>query len=183
MYFHRVNKDFQGVSLIDLMIAMTIAVILMSVAVPSYNTMIKKGRLTANFNGFIGGVHLTRSEAIKRGATTTLCKSVNGTSCVTTGGWGDGWVAFVDTDADGVLDTGEERLKVHEALDASSSLIGDTTIASILRYRSDGTSMESGTFTLCDDRGASYAKAVIISVVGRVRSSDTDTGGVSLSCP
>ncbi|MDH5432947.1 MAG: GspH/FimT family pseudopilin [Gammaproteobacteria bacterium] len=56
-----------GFTLMELMIAVTIAGILFSLAIPSFNNAIANSRLTSNANAMIGAINYARSEAVARG--------------------------------------------------------------------------------------------------------------------
>ena len=87
-----------GFTLIELMVTLTVAVILMTIAVPSFRDALIRNRLTTYTNDLVGAINYARAEAIKRGQSVTLCKSTTGSACTTTTGsqWENGWIAFVD---------------------------------------------------------------------------------------
>lgn len=83
------------------MIALAIAGVLLAIGIPGMGRMADNNRLATTANTLIADIALARSEAIKRGGSAGLCKSSNGTTCTTTGGWDQGWLVFVDTDNSG----------------------------------------------------------------------------------
>jgi len=89
-------RKVTGFTMIELMVTLAVAAILVTVAVPSFQTMIESNALTSQINLFIGSLNAARSEAVKRGKQVTLCKSVNGSSCAGAG-YEAGWIVFVDT--------------------------------------------------------------------------------------
>jgi type IV fimbrial biogenesis protein FimT len=156
------NKQ-NGVTLIELMTALAVAAILMSIAIPSFRQSIINNRLASITNEFISGINYARSEAIKLGRSVTLCKSSNGSSCSTdnTEFWDEGWIAFADLNADGVVDTGETILRTWPALDASYTL-RSSEFPNFLRYNPQGASTGDGTFAVCHDSSETGATALII---------------------
>jgi type IV fimbrial biogenesis protein FimT len=186
------NK-YRGFTLIELMITLAIAAILLTVGIPSFNEVIKNSRLSTQVNSLVTALSLGRSEAVKRGQSVTICKSANGTSCVVeVGSWSssdDGWIVFVDTNSDGVVDAGELLLRVFSKLKS-----GNTLKYSRIRVTYNGqgnTPGLNGTFVVCDDRGSPEAKGGIVSNTGRVRraidsNSDgtvEDGSGNNITCP
>src|SRR5574343_378776 len=98
-------RPARGFTLIELMITVAILAILASLAAPSFRDTIIRTRLSGYNSDLITAINFARSESIKRGVTVTLCRSTDGGSCAASGGWEQGWIAFVDNNADGVVDT------------------------------------------------------------------------------
>src|SRR3546814_17615818 len=63
-----------GLSLIELLVAMTVAAVLLSVAIPSYSYLINASRLTSTANDFVAAVNQARLGAIKRNGSTQVCR-------------------------------------------------------------------------------------------------------------
>ena len=97
--------------------------------------------------------------------------------------WANGWIAFVDLDADRTLDVNETIIRAGESVDGLS--IASTQFASDFVFRPNGrvlgatTAQNTGQFTFCDDRGADHAKAIMLDLSGRPR---VAYSGLSLSC-
>ena len=162
------NK-YRGFTLIELMITLAIAVILLTVGIPSFSEIIKNNRLTTEINELVTSLNLGRTESIKRGIDVTICKSNTGTSCA--GNWENGWIVFVDNDDDGSVDAGETILRVHDDLAAGDTLAFPRNRIS---YSAQGFAVGfTGTFVLCDDRGSSEGKGLIVSNTGRIRTASS----------
>ncbi|CAM0998289.1 Type II secretion system protein H [Rhodanobacter sp. Root179] len=70
----------RGFTLVELMVTMTIALVLIMIAVPSFKNIILQNKLTTAANEVVGAINVARMEAIKRNASTQLCGSAsNGT--------------------------------------------------------------------------------------------------------
>ena len=156
------NKS-RGFTLMELLVTLLIVSILASMAVPSFSGLIQTNRMSTHFNELLATLALARSEAVRRAAPVTVCKSNNSTACG--GDWEDGWLVFIDTDSDGVVDTGEDIIRVHDALSGNTlNFSGDR-----VTYASSGLPTSTqGTFTLCDSRGNSKRKGLAVSPTGRV---------------
>jgi type IV fimbrial biogenesis protein FimT len=91
------KRGYRGFTLLELMFTLTVAGILLGVGVPSFFEIIRNNRAAANINELSTAFAIARSEAIRRGAMVTVCRSSNGTACGAS--WADGWIAFVDNAA------------------------------------------------------------------------------------
>ena len=70
MNFYR--SKVAGFTLIELMIALTIAGIMMAYALPAFNDFTAQRRMTANVNSMIAAINYARSEATRLGGTVTV---------------------------------------------------------------------------------------------------------------
>jgi type IV fimbrial biogenesis protein FimT len=96
-----------GFSMTELMVALSIAIILFMMAVPSYGSMTQKQRINSTVNDFFAAINLTRSEAIQRGARVDLVPAGDGTD------WANGWLVFIDENNDQRLQEGEKVIFTH----------------------------------------------------------------------
>lgn len=67
-----IKKRQVGFTIIELMVALTIASVMMFFALPAFNDFTTQRRMTSNVNLLISGISLARSEATRRGADVTL---------------------------------------------------------------------------------------------------------------
>lgn len=165
-----------GVTLIELLVTLSIASILLTVAVPGFRVFIQDSRLTAQINNFSSAMMLAKSEALKRSSSTTVCPSANSTTCTGGSVWSSGWLVFSDPNRNGVVDVGEEIIQVNAALTGGNTLSGGRTR---ITFDANGFSLGlNDSISLCDSRGAASSKRLVISNQGRVRT-ETGTG----ACP
>ncbi len=190
-------KFENGFTLPELMATLVVAGILAALAAPAFNGFIANERLRAEANDMVGMFFTARSEAIKRNRRVTVCKlnATGANSCTATGvpapqcacsttsgdDWSNGWMTFVDVDANGVFNGTDTALDIAWAPTGSVAvdpLAGDATIRNYVSFISrgtvrettaDGGSNQSGTIRLCDDRGVQYGRVVTIANTGRVR--------------
>lgn len=163
-----VNKGF---TMLELMIALSVAAILATIAAPSYQSMIVQSRLSTQSNEFLTALHYTRSEAIKRGIQVTMCKSSSGTGCTSGSNWQDGWIVYSDRGVAGTMDGSDQILRVFPGL-KGSTMDGGTRFANWIGYLSNGSSQGSGssglvgngTFTLCN---SAQGRRITINSTGR----------------
>lgn len=165
-------------TLIELLVAMAVAIILMTMAVPSFRTTILNNQMATQSNEFLTALRLARSEAIKRGRPVTICHSANGASC--DGDWEDGWIVFSDLVAPvGTANFGTGNclanedclIQVHQALKATFTLRGNNNVANQVTFQQNGVvgAGAMGTFVMCDERGfGDHARAIVVALTGRM---------------
>ena len=192
--FRQHDASQRGFTLIELLVAVAVLAVLLAVGVPSFQSLLASNRLSSQTNDMISALAQARSEAIRRGARVTLCKSSDGTSCTTTGDWEQGWMIFVDTTRSGTtaqVDTGETIIAVHQSTAAGTVLKGSSAVSSYVSYAADGRvklmsgADQSGTLRVCSATSAltnaNRAREIAITKVGRITSSTPST--VPNTCP
>lgn len=96
--------------MVELMVALTIAAILLMIAVPGFRSLIQNQRMTTTVNEVFMAINLTRSEAIQRGTRVDLVPAGDGTD------WTTGWVVFIDKNNDQKRQDGEQIIFTHGAV-------------------------------------------------------------------
>jgi type IV fimbrial biogenesis protein FimT len=162
-----------GFTLMELIVTISIAGILVNIAIPSFISIIKNNRMSTQVNEFTTSLNFARSEAIKRGIPVTLCKSKDGSTCVadkTVSNWAQGWIIFTNENNNNVYDSATETLlKVQETAQGQITIIGNSKVADRITYGADGQSFQTGSIYFCDDRVREVGKKIAIIGVGRSR--------------
>lgn len=170
-----------GVSLTELLVAIALMGIMTGFSVPSFRTLQLDAERSRQVNRFVQSIHLARSEAMKRNAIVSLCPSRDAATCAAAGtGWETGWVLFENQDRDSpaVRDAGEPLIQVYSPW-RGGRLRGNRLTLSL---RSFGQAGVTSTYTFCDARGSSAARAVIVSQTGRPRVAALTAAGDPLVC-
>lgn len=116
-----------GLTLIELMVTLVVLAIGSTIAVSSYRSVTASARLNATAQELGSSLELSLSVAISRARPTTICRSMNGTSCSTGNNqWNVGWIVWVDENQNSVLDSGELN-RVYPATSASIGIDGPLT--------------------------------------------------------
>ncbi len=186
MMYPNLTKRNSGFTLVEMMVVVSIAAILISIAVPSYSALIKSNRLSSGTNEFISALLLARSEALKRSTSVSVCASTDQASCTSGTDFSKGWLIFTDCDADGSIDTAtatcpdidgdgnkekEEIIKVHDSLNGLSIEDSGSPKKNFVSYTFAGRSAAI-TFDIKAKGSTSADKQIKTSMTGRVRSCD-----------
>jgi len=182
MNAHRSSR-LHGFTLAELIATVAVASILLALGVPAYVTLVATTRMTTEVNELLVLAHLARSEAIKRGVDAILCPSADGSACLDDPFWHLGCILFVDANGNRSRDDDEPVLR-HREGDASAAIaIKSSAARRLIRYQPDGSAGGSNiTITFCDVGNNAAPHALIISNVGRPRTSDSAPDGSALDC-
>lgn len=158
----------RGFTLIELLITVAVLAVLLMVAAPSFNEAILSNKLASFSNNFVASAQLARSEAIKRNATVTLCRSADGATCATSGGWQQGWIVM----------SGTTVIQQQAALSSDYLLTGDVYSVA---FQSSGAGATSATLKLCraTPSPGGQEREIKISATGRASVATTHTGTCS----
>ncbi len=142
-----------GFTLVELMVTLSVAAILATVAVPSLQSMLQNNRMSSHANKLITTLNFVRSEAVKRNASITLtAKNSNN--------WHIGWT---------VTNANNDIIRDQAAFGGDSTLHGQPSI-STLTYRPTGflQGNAGASFALCDSRTGEIGRTISISTTGRI---------------
>lgn len=182
------------------MVTIAIAAILLMVAVPGMQSLSRRSQQLNAIGDMSALLNRARSEAAARYQPVTICVSSDGTTCSADTTWAEGWLMFVDKNANQVHEGGsdEDIIQVGGALASGSTLTllaasAPTTPEAAITFLRGGTLADAGTMRYCIADGATQKmQAVNFSVAGMVRIAvDTDNdgkledsgGAAILACP
>lgn len=136
------NHSSRGFTIIELMVTMTLASVLLVVAIPSLTTYRRNADLTSATNTLLSAINAARSEAMKRGMNAMVVPTNNGTS------WNDGWVVFVDTD----------RSQTYTA-SADTTVLNQAALPGFINVVGNGSAAAAAPYLLFDASGYSKLKS------------------------
>jgi prepilin-type N-terminal cleavage/methylation domain-containing protein len=192
----------QGVTLVELVVTMAIAVILLTVGASGMSQLYKRNARAGEVNALVGNLNYARGEAVLRGTPVVVCPidpdslpAEPAKPCAKIKApdgdwqWHQGYVIYVDDDEKCAEAGSCERLRIQPP--SKGVTIESSGGRSQLQFDDDGSS-DNVTLRVCDanddadsdeDRAGSVAppRAVIVSRVGRVRVSEK-VGDDDISC-
>lgn len=183
-------KSNRGFTLVELIVAMVLAILLLVTAVPSMQEMLARHRLLTLHQELRGALYLARSHALAERVATSVCPRSESGGCASgRGDWSRGWIVFEDGDhggscrpAGGYCQGSTRRvLRVYPSAPSAFPIRANTNVSRRVRYSPLGMSPGSnGRFTLCDRGGAVQPLGLVVASTGRVRGARQ---GDLLACP
>lgn len=161
----------QGFTLIELMVVVAVVAIIATIAVPGLQSFVANNRQAGAVNDFLASLYFARDEAVTRNTQVALCPSTDGMDCDAVG-WEAGHIVFVDADADGALDAGEETLTRSGALPPGLT-VRSAEYGDFLSYRPNGRvrvadpNVNQGSFSFCAPSSTPQARQAHIGFSGR----------------
>lgn len=77
---HKRTCTSRGFTLLELMTTLTLAAILLGIAIPSFRGMSAGNRIVTQANDLVGAINYARSEAIMRNGNMTFCRATTATT-------------------------------------------------------------------------------------------------------
>lgn len=168
----------QGFTLIELMMVITIAAILVGVAVPGMRDMLLKTRLSSATNALVGAIQQARSEAVKVNGTVVFCATAglpaDGDTPCDGSGWGGGWLVWFDFNGNGTFDVEADETTDYTVASGTSQsdFAYSGTLPDEIHFRSDASSDSTGELTIC--HGTEMGSRITINITGRPASEKID---------
>lgn len=172
---NRHGKCPAGFTLIELMIGVAVLAILLSVAVPSFQNLIERRRVTAAAESILSALQLARSEAIKQNSTVEVNFDTEDS-----GAWCYGLDDDLSTECDcdekpwNCTVAGESRVVANDGSNAPfpGVVIGTTGFGDDVEFSPPRGTADNGSVTVNGAGGGSIT--VAISNMGRVRACSDD---------
>lgn len=159
---HSFNRALrQGLTLIELVIAMAVMVVVMAVAMPSMTEFLANNQLATTKSSFAGAAALARTEAAKQGRMVFLQALGNGPAG---NEYAAGWEIVVDDDGNGIAGNAETRVRRQAQSLDKIRLGGSARIG----FRASGALAGNGVevFTLCRIGGGTRGYTVTVTPSG-----------------
>jgi type IV fimbrial biogenesis protein FimT len=125
--------------MLEILVVVVIVGILSVMAVPDLRAFLHKHRAATQANEFVTDLNLARSEAIRRGARVTICKSADGVDCASNGEWGQGWMVFEENVVvNARREDEEEIIRVRGGKAQTDRLWGNVHVADYVSFLPSG---------------------------------------------
>lgn len=159
-----------GFTLIEFMLALTVAAVLVTLALPAMRDFQQRQRIVSAANELVAHINLARLHAVNRREITVVCPAEDRAGCSGSNRWDRGWIVFRDPDRDGAPNRESDVLRVAGRLD---HLHADSGGRTRIRYLPSGMAYGTNqTIKLCDRESPSQSRAVVVSNPGRPRVDD-----------
>ena len=151
-----------GLSLVELLIALSVAATLALIAAPRLTSQLSHLRLAQATDSLALALHRARLSAMLLRMPVTLCPSHNGIACGDASSWSTGWLVATGTGSAATTPLAAGNLPPGLTIQTTSG-------RALVRYQPDGRSTGSNmTFTLCSN--GHWQRQIILNNAGRVRS-------------
>tara|TARA_B110000879_G_scaffold79421_1_gene110446 strand:+ start:93 stop:626 length:534 start_codon:yes stop_codon:yes gene_type:complete len=169
-----------GFTLIEMLVSILILSILLLLASPSFSVLISNNIMISEVYTMRATISHARSEALARREPVVICPTTDGLACTDSNNWSAGYMTFVDTDDNNIADSSDpdEEVIQWESRQSTVAIVFDNANKRV-RFGGQGFAQDhGGTFTFCDKRGSTDARALILNPAGSLRAAiDAD-----LSC-
>lgn len=170
----------RGFTLIEILITILVLVIVMTIAIPSFNAVIQNNVTISASNDMIIALNYARSEAIKRAANVSLCPAADQTFSSCGNDWNQGWIVFLNPSVSNSYSSSNsaQQLLRTQSFSNNNPNITLSPSTSLVNYNSAGfagTNTSNLTINI-SAAGCSgpYARSLNISMTGRVTVTKTN---------
>jgi type IV fimbrial biogenesis protein FimT len=163
----------QGVTLIELMVSVSIAIVLAASVAPGLQATIAQNTIAAQMNKVSALAQFARGHAIDNQIATTFCATADYSNC--SNNWALAKMVFVDINGDGERNTTESLLTTLSI--ETNNLTIQGPLDPII-FTSNGGANNNADIIFCGDESSSH-RALLISLQGRVKTSqDSDNNNI-----
>jgi type IV fimbrial biogenesis protein FimT len=162
-----------GFTLIELMVTIAIMAVLLTLAAPSFRTLLLNNRLNSQVNALFGGLNYARSTALSANTVITVCPVGASNSPICGGNWQAGWMVVDPSGAGTIL--------LSSAAPANGPVLtslppqGGGAAATTITFDTRGLTVNVANFSVCDSRGAAYAGSLMVSPTGFVQADSSSS--------
>lgn len=156
----------KGLTLIELLVALAVAAILITVGAPAMTSMLERFRAQDAVSQWRGDLVYARQVAAAYQTSVTVCPMGGTASC--DGDWTGGYTAFIDVNSNGTLDAEDESLYQRGAINEQDHI--NPTAPPQIRFTEEGFSEDSGRLVYCPGQtDSALSLGLSVSSTGQTR--------------
>ncbi|MEO6920040.1 MAG: GspH/FimT family pseudopilin [Collimonas sp.] len=167
-----------GFTLVEMLVTITVAAILLAIAIPSFTSMLMNNRLSTQVSVLSGVMQYARSSALTQNINVQVCPFSTTGSITCGANWNSGWIVATKPAA------GTGTLLKSYPVSSNAPTLSSAT--STVLFDTRGLAVTQANFKFCDNRGASFARSLQVALTGSVilgPTPGTAIWGGALSCP
>lgn len=169
------------------MITLAVLVVLLTLAAPSFRTLMMNSRIGTQSDAFFNSLNYARGTALNTSLQVDVCP-VGAAEADTTCGadWSAGWMVLSHP-TDSAVPVMLQSWRASEGGPQLSSIpFSGSTAATVVSFSPRGLASNQSYFRICDARGSDYARSLTVTPTGFVQAGTTPgqaIWGGALSCP
>ncbi|MEG3755483.1 GspH/FimT family pseudopilin [Psychromonas arctica] len=156
------KKHQQGFTLIEMLITIAVAAILLSIVVPSFNSIIESSKERTTRDSLASAIYTAKQQAQSERLNVYLCTTTDGVSCEDTTDWSGEWLIYQDDNSSGDLDSGDT---IVANISSKTNLI--TSSIEEVKFTPTGHSL-ANTFKICSNTDNKVVYQMVLSRMGRI---------------
>ncbi len=164
-----------GLTLLEMLIAIAIVIIVLTVVAPNMQTMVAKNRTISEINELSGVIQYARFTAIDQNATAVVCPAPDFENCSTN--WNQAKIVFIDSNGNNSRDSTEPLLMTSTEITSGNNVTGPSS--SIVFAGSGAINIPTNIKICPKNNEATIARGLSINAQGRVKV-NVDSDGNSI---
>ncbi|KUM04367.1 GspH/FimT family pseudopilin [Chromobacterium subtsugae] len=182
------SGNSRGFTLLEMMVTLAVMVILLTVAMPAWQTLMQNQRLISTRDNLLSAMSQARASAVNDDSVVTICPYSAASSTACGSSWSAGWVISEQQSGSAVLLKSQPLVSGSPTIGTLAAGTASGTIASVsFNPRPPYVAVaQTGDFRICDSRGAAVALSFNLQSTGYAQSAASagaTLSGASLSCP
>lgn len=182
---HKQKHNAAGFTLLEMMIAIAIGALLITLGVPSLREMMRSSQRQQISTGLFLAMNQARYEAISRNTNVLVATgSYNHPTWTAGTAWNQGWTVFIDANGNGKPDSEDDVISESDPISTDFTL-SEASSALSITFRRSGRAASGRVFTLCGSTQKD-SRQVVAAVSGAINLQDlqdVSAAAYAAACP